>query len=64
MSDDPRGPGLGRYLQGVQHVGITVYDMAKSMEFYTEVLGGKVAVQGDGCMGEIMGLDHRVGHLG
>jgi catechol 2,3-dioxygenase-like lactoylglutathione lyase family enzyme len=56
MSDKPRvtGPGLGRYLQGVQHFGITVYDMEKSMEFYTEVLGGKVAVQGDGFFGEIM----------
>ena len=32
MTDTPRGTGLGRYLQGVQHVGITVYDMKKSIE--------------------------------
>jgi catechol 2,3-dioxygenase-like lactoylglutathione lyase family enzyme len=54
MNDQPRGTGLGRYLQGVQHVGITVYDMEKSLEFYTEVLGGKIAVKGDGFNGEIM----------
>jgi catechol 2,3-dioxygenase-like lactoylglutathione lyase family enzyme len=48
------GPGLGRYLQGVQHFGITVYDMEKSMEFYTEVLGGKLAVKGDGFIGDIV----------
>jgi catechol 2,3-dioxygenase-like lactoylglutathione lyase family enzyme len=56
MNDKPRvaGPGLGRYLQGIHHVGITVYDMEKSMEFYTEVLGGKLAVKGDGFIGEIL----------
>ena len=46
--------GLGHYLQGVQHFGITVYDMAKAMEFYTEVLGGKVALSGDGFVGEVL----------
>jgi hypothetical protein len=45
--------GLGHYLQGVQHFGITVYDMAKAMEFYTEVLGGKVALSGDGFIGPV-----------
>jgi len=35
---------LGHYLQGVQHFGVTVSDMAKAMEFYTEVLGGKLIV--------------------
>jgi catechol 2,3-dioxygenase-like lactoylglutathione lyase family enzyme len=45
---------LGYYLQGVQHFGITVGDMAKAMEFYTEVLGGKVAIAGDGFYGEII----------
>ncbi len=44
--------GLGHYLQGVQHFGITVNDMAKAMEFYTEVLGGKLAIGGDGFVGE------------
>ncbi|AFY71686.1 Glyoxalase/bleomycin resistance protein/dioxygenase [Thalassoporum mexicanum PCC 7367] len=45
---------LGYYLQGVQHFGITVGDMAKAMEFYTEVLGGKVAIAGDGFYGEVI----------
>ncbi|MGF2039718.1 MAG: nuclear transport factor 2 family protein [Nostoc sp. CmiVER01] len=46
--------GLGHYLQGVQHFGMTVYDMAKAMEFYTEVLGGKVALSGDGFTGPVL----------
>lgn len=46
--------GLGHYLQGVQHFGITVDDMAKAMEFYTEVLGGKVALSGDGFIGPVV----------
>jgi catechol 2,3-dioxygenase-like lactoylglutathione lyase family enzyme len=56
MNDKTRvaEPGLGHYLQGVQHFGITVYDMEKSMEFYTEVLGGKLAVKGDGFIGEVL----------
>jgi limonene-1,2-epoxide hydrolase/catechol 2,3-dioxygenase-like lactoylglutathione lyase family enzyme len=44
--------GLGHYLQGVQHFGLTVYDMPKSLEFYLEVLGGKVAMGGNGFYGE------------
>lgn len=54
MNDQPRETGLGWYLQGVQHVGITVYDLEQSLAFYTEVLGGKVAMQGDGFIGDIM----------
>ncbi|OUL37457.1 carboxymuconolactone decarboxylase, partial [Nostoc sp. T09] len=46
--------GLGHYLQGVQHFGLTVYDMPKSLEFYLEVLGGKVAIGGDGFYGEAL----------
>jgi catechol 2,3-dioxygenase-like lactoylglutathione lyase family enzyme len=46
--------GLGRYLQGVQHVGITVDDWAKSLEFYIEVLGGKPAIQGSGFYGDVL----------
>lgn len=39
------GPsGLGHLLQGVQHIGITTDNMERSLEFYTEVLGGKVVV--------------------
>ncbi len=46
--------GLGSYLQGVQHFGITVDDMPKAIEFYTEVLGGKIAIGGDGFVGEVV----------
>ncbi|HEY9797892.1 MAG TPA: VOC family protein [Leptolyngbyaceae cyanobacterium] len=46
--------GLGHYLYGVQHFGITVDDMAKSIEFYTEVLGGKVAMSGDAFAGSVV----------
>ncbi len=45
---------LGNYLQGVHHFGYTVDDMDKSMEFYTEVLGGKVAVSGDQFVGSVL----------
>lgn len=48
------GAGLGRFLQGVQHFGITVDDMERSIEFYTEVLGGKLALSGDGFSGEVL----------
>ena len=53
-TNDFKRHGLGNYLQGVQHFGITVNDMAKSMEFYTEVLGGKLVVSGDGFLGEVL----------
>jgi alkylhydroperoxidase/carboxymuconolactone decarboxylase family protein YurZ/limonene-1,2-epoxide hydrolase/catechol 2,3-dioxygenase-like lactoylglutathione lyase family enzyme len=43
---------LGHYLQGLQHVGITVSDMTKALEFYVEVLGGKPAIGGDGFIGD------------
>ncbi|BAY13236.1 nuclear transport factor 2 family protein [Calothrix sp. NIES-2098] len=43
---------LGHYLQGLQHVGITVNDMSKALEFYIDVLGGKIAIGGDGFVGE------------
>ncbi|WP_341529584.1 AtaL-like protein [Nostoc sp. UHCC 0302] len=46
--------GLGHYLQGVQHFGMTVYDMPKSLEFYLDILGGKVAIGGDGFYGEAL----------
>lgn len=44
--------GLGHFLQGIQHVGITVADLTKSLEFYTEVLGGKLAVGETGLEGD------------
>jgi catechol 2,3-dioxygenase-like lactoylglutathione lyase family enzyme len=39
-------------LQGVQHFGLTVDDLDRSVEFYVEVLGGKLALSGDGFSGE------------
>jgi catechol 2,3-dioxygenase-like lactoylglutathione lyase family enzyme len=54
MLDQQVPTGLGRYLQGVQHVGVTVDDMAKSLEFYIEVLGGKLAVAGNGFYGDVL----------
>lgn len=47
-------PGLGHYLQGVQHIGVTVSDMKKSLEFYTEVLGGKLVIPENGLVGDDM----------
>ncbi|MEB3310934.1 MAG: AtaL-like protein [Snowella sp.] len=43
---------LGKYLQGVQHFGITVNDLDKALEFYIEVLGGRLAIGGDGFIGD------------
>jgi catechol 2,3-dioxygenase-like lactoylglutathione lyase family enzyme len=54
MLDQQARTGLGRYLQGVQHVGVTVDDMAKSLEFYIEVLGGQLAVAGNGFSGDVL----------
>lgn len=45
-------PGLGHLLTGIHHVGVTVDDLAKSLEFYVEVLGGKLALSGDGFQGD------------
>jgi catechol 2,3-dioxygenase-like lactoylglutathione lyase family enzyme len=50
--DQPRS--LGRMLQGVQHVGVTVDDMKKSLEFYIEVLGGKLSIAGNGFYGPVL----------
>lgn len=38
--DTQRIRGLGARLQGVQHFGLTVQNMERAFEFYTEVLGG------------------------
>ncbi|MEA5619039.1 nuclear transport factor 2 family protein [Cronbergia sp. UHCC 0137] len=45
---------LGHLLQGVQHVGVTVEDMNKSLEFYTEVLGGKLVVSENQLVGDVI----------
>jgi catechol 2,3-dioxygenase-like lactoylglutathione lyase family enzyme len=45
---------LGPFLQGVQHVGVTVDDMQKSLSFYVDILGGKVALAGTGFYGDVL----------
>jgi catechol 2,3-dioxygenase-like lactoylglutathione lyase family enzyme/ketosteroid isomerase-like protein len=50
----PAKSGLGDLLQGVQHVGVTVRDKKKSLEFYTEVLGGKLVVGENDLMGDVI----------
>jgi catechol 2,3-dioxygenase-like lactoylglutathione lyase family enzyme len=51
----PQGSrSLGDRLQGVQHVGVTVDDLPKSLEFYVEVLGGRIAAKGSGFYGDVL----------
>ncbi|ELR97554.1 VOC family protein [Gloeocapsa sp. PCC 73106] len=45
---------LSQQLRGIHHVGLTVEDMGKALEFYTEVLGGKIIIPEIGLDGEIM----------
>ena len=50
---------------GVQHVGVTVKDMKKSLEFYTEVLGGQLVtselgLKGDGMHNCLLQVDELV----
>jgi catechol 2,3-dioxygenase-like lactoylglutathione lyase family enzyme len=40
MPEAARTDPLGSRLQGVQHVGLTVQNMERAFEFYTQVLGG------------------------
>ena len=54
MANSKAAAGLGYCLQGVQHVGVTVNDMMKSLEFYCDVLGGKIAVAGYGFVGDVL----------
>jgi len=46
-----RGP-LGTRLQGVQHFGLTVQNMDRAHEFYTEVLGGTEIMRDGDFQGE------------
>lgn len=46
-----RGP-LGARLQGVQHFGLTVQNMDRAFEFYTEVLGGTEVMRDGDFQGE------------
>ncbi len=43
---------IAQHLQGVQHFGITVNNLDLALEFYLEVLGGKLAIAGDGFVGD------------
>ena len=43
---------LGRRLQGVQHFGVTVQNMDRAYEFYTEVLGGNEVMRDGNFRGE------------
>lgn len=45
------GP-LGARLQGVQHFGVTVQNMDRAFEFYTEVLGGTEVMRDGNFQGE------------
>lgn len=45
---------LSKQLRGVHHIGLTVEDMGKTIEFYTEVLGGKIIIPEIGLCGEVM----------
>jgi catechol 2,3-dioxygenase-like lactoylglutathione lyase family enzyme len=45
---------LGARLQGVQHIGITVQNMERAFEFYTEVLGGTEITRAGDFHGERM----------
>jgi catechol 2,3-dioxygenase-like lactoylglutathione lyase family enzyme len=45
------GP-LGARLQGVQHFGLTVHNMDRAFEFYTEVLGGTEVMRDGDFQGE------------
>jgi len=48
----PSGASLGARLQGVQHFGLTVQDMERAFEFYTEVLGGTEVMRDGDFHGE------------
>ena len=50
-SNRDNGP-LGGRLQGVQHFGLTVQNMDRAFEFYTEVLGGNEIMRDGGFQGE------------
>jgi catechol 2,3-dioxygenase-like lactoylglutathione lyase family enzyme len=45
---------LGTRIQGVQHFGITVQNMDRAFEFYTEVLGGTEVTRGGDLHGDRM----------
>ncbi|ADG10858.1 lactoylglutathione lyase [Caulobacter segnis] len=55
MSPAARNAGpLGARLQGVQHFGLTVQNMERAYEFYTEVLGGTEVFRHGDFQGDIV----------
>jgi catechol 2,3-dioxygenase-like lactoylglutathione lyase family enzyme len=48
----PNKGALGARLQGVQHFGVTVQNMDRAFEFYTEVLGGTEVMRDGDFQGE------------
>lgn len=55
MTLEQKAPSdLSKQLRGIQHFGITVEDMGKALEFYTEVLGGKIIIAQAGLAGDTM----------
>jgi catechol 2,3-dioxygenase-like lactoylglutathione lyase family enzyme len=48
----PNGRPLGARLQGVQHFGLTVQNMDRAFQFYTEVLGGTEIMRDGDFQGE------------
>src|SRR5262245_33212683 len=50
-ADRNNGP-LGVRLQGIQHFGVTVQNMDRAFEFYTEVLGGTEVMRDGDFHGE------------
>jgi catechol 2,3-dioxygenase-like lactoylglutathione lyase family enzyme len=51
-SGNPNNAALGARLQGVQHFGLTVENMDRAFEFYTEVLGGSEVMRDGDFHGE------------
>ena len=49
---DRNSAALGARLQGVQHFGVTVQNMDRAFEFYTEVLGGAEVMRDGDFHGE------------
>lgn len=49
---DPNTAPLGKRLQGVQHFGLTVQNMERAFEFYTQVLGGTEIMRDGDFQGE------------
>lgn len=52
VTGDRDSAPLGARLQGVQHFGITVHNMDRAFEFYTEVLGGNEIMRDGDFHGE------------